>query len=139
MTLGSQFGSFDPGRTDGESWAEYVERLSFYFIASSTKENQKLAVLLSVVGAETFRTIRSVTAPTKLDSLSYSDVVLRMGAHFNPSPSHIAQRCRFHRRLQIQGESITTYITQLRKLSEHCKFTDLDDRLRDQLVAEVVD
>ena len=107
MPLGTQFGCFDPGRTDGESWSEYVERLAFYFIANATKETQKLAVLLSVVGPETFRTIRSVVAPAKLETLTYSDVVVRMGVHFNPTPSHIVQRCRFHRRLQVQGESIT--------------------------------
>src|SRR5258705_1137017 len=139
MPLGAQFGSFDPGRPDGESWGEYVERLGFFFIANATKENQRLGVLLSVVGTDTYRIIRSVVAPDKSESLSYSEVSQRMGVHFNPTPSHIVQRCRFHRRMQGADESITEYITQLRKLSEHCKFSDLNERLRDQMVAGVFD
>src|SRR5258705_6261814 len=79
----STFGNFNPD-PEGESWEEYVERLQFYFIATATKESHKLAVLLTVVGVDTFRTMRSVVAPTKLDSLSYSEVVTRMGSHFNP-------------------------------------------------------
>src|SRR5258705_8468174 len=139
MPGNTSFGHFEPGRTDSESWNKYVERLQFYFIANNTKTTQKLAVLLSVVGPETFRTIRSVLAPTKLDTLSYDDVVQRMGAHFSPAPSFIVQRCRFHRRLQQPGESISDYLTHLRKLSEHCQFADLNDRLRDQFVAGISD
>src|SRR5258705_10123976 len=133
-----QFGEFVPGCSEGESWIEYVERLNFYFVANSTKDGQKLAVLLSVVGAECFRIIRSVLAPDRLDALSFSEVVRRMAAHFNPTPSAIVQRCRFHRRRQLNGESITDYVTHLRKLTEHCRFTDINDRLRDQLVAGVL-
>src|SRR5258705_8234455 len=139
MPVHPQFGNFDPGNPDGESWEEYVERFSFFFVANGTKDAHKLAVLLSVVGPEVFRTIRSVIAPTRLDSLSYPDVVERMRTHFSPAPSFIVQRCRFHRRLQLPGESITDYLTNLRKLAEHCQFANLNDRLRDQLVAGISD
>ena len=35
---------------------------------------------------------------------------------------------------QAPGEAITEYIAELRKFSDACKFTDLDDRLRDRIV-----
>src|SRR5258705_12094367 len=39
----------------------------------------------------------------------------------------------------MPGESISDYLTHLRKLSEHCQFADLNDRLRDQFVAGISD
>jgi hypothetical protein len=47
----------------------------------------------------------------------------------------IAERFRFHKRKQLEGESINDYVAVLRKLAEHCDFGDrLADDLRDRLV-----
>jgi hypothetical protein len=55
--------------------------------------------------------------------------------HLSPKPIVIAERFRFHKRDQRPDESVRDFITQLRKLSEHCAFgTALDDTLRDRLV-----
>ena len=34
----------------------------------------------------------------------------------------ITERFRFHKRDQKEGESITVYVAELRKLTEHCSF-----------------
>ena len=45
----------------------------------------------------------------------------------------IAERFRFHKRDQKEGESITVYVEELRKLTEHCKFGGtLNNALRDR-------
>ena len=47
----------------------------------------------------------------------------------------IAERFRFHKRKQLEGESISDYVAVLRKLAEHCDFGDrLTDDLRDRRV-----
>ena len=63
-----------------------------------------------------------------------------MKAHHCPKPSVIVQRFRFHNRFRQPGESVSTYISELRALSEHCGFgLCLDDMLRDRLVCGVKD
>ena len=50
----------------------------------------------------------------------------------------IAERFRFHKRDQNDEESISVYVAELRKLSEHCDFKDnLNDSLRDRLVCGI--
>ena len=50
----------------------------------------------------------------------------------------IAERFRFHKRDQKEGESITVYVAELRKLTEHCKFRGtVNDALRDRLVCGI--
>ena len=39
--------------------------------------------------------------------------------------------------MQKQGESVADYVAELRRLSEHCAFSDLNAMLRDQLVCGV--
>lgn len=47
----------------------------------------------------------------------------------------IAERFRFHKHQQYQGESISDFCVAIQKLSEKCEFgTNLQDSLRDRLV-----
>ena len=58
------------------------------------------------------------------------------------APKHlvIAERFRFHKRDQREGESINEYAAELQRLSEHCDFgTGLNDALRDRLVCGIRD
>ena len=41
------------------------------------------------------------------------------------------QRYTFNKRIQKEGESIAEFVAELRKLSEHCDFDNLEDMLRD--------
>ena len=63
-----------------------------------------------------------------------------LSKHFNPIPSVVVERFKFHSRVRKVGESIATYVAELRSLSEYCDFgTTLEDMLRDRLVCGVND
>jgi hypothetical protein len=52
-----------------------------------------------------------------------------------PEPLVIAERFKFDKRDQKQGESIADYLVALKQLSARCKFeTFLESALRDQFV-----
>ena len=58
-----------------------------------------------------------------------------MKNHSQPAPKTIAERFRFYKRDRKGGESVSIYISELRKLSEHCEFGDkLSEYLRDRFV-----
>ena len=65
------------------------------------------------------------------------DLVIK---HHDPKPSVIIQRYRFNTRNRCGGESISTYVAELRHLSEHCSFgTSLNEMLHDWIVCRIED
>ena len=48
----------------------------------------------------------------------------KMTKYFQPEPSEIVQRFRFHTRVRQPHESVATYIAQLKQVAEHCNFGD---------------
>ena len=51
----------------------------------------------------------------------------------------IAERFKFHRRNQRDGETVAQYLAELRKLTEQCDFKEyLEEALRDRLVCSLV-
>ena len=87
------------------------------------------------MGNKTYGLPQNLCAPEKPSSLSFKDIVETLKQHLSPKSLLIAERFPLHRRNQPEGETVSTYLTGLRKLSLYCEFgTNLDDSLRDRLV-----
>ena len=114
-----------------ENWVEYEERLHFFFAASNvTNADKKRGIFLTVVGTSTYKLLRGLVAPEKPGDVAYKDLVAKLTKHYNPTPSLVVQRFRFHSRSRAPGESVSAFVAQLRALTEHCKFdTVLEDML----------
>jgi hypothetical protein len=120
-----------------EDWTSYVERLDFYFAANDvTTDVKKRAILLSACEASTYKLIRSLVDPTKLNSTSHKDLVAKVKEHYDPKPSSIVQRRKFNKRTREPSESITEYVAALRQLAEHCDYGESlnEHMLRDKPV-----
>lgn len=124
-----------------EEWIHYVERMNHYFTANEiTDENKKRSIFLVAVGAKTYKLLRSLLAPDLPTTKSFDQLTTILETHFKPKPSVIVSRFKFNTRVQKQGESIATFLAELRNLSEHCEFGEsLDEMLRDRLVCGVAD
>ena len=135
MTHQPTFGTMDPFDPDTDNWPAYSERLEQFFVANDIADGKKVAVLLTLIGTKAYTLLRNILAPDKPASKDYDQLVETLKAHLDPKPIVIAERFKFHRRNQREGESIAQYIAELRKLSEHCEFRDyLNQALRDRLV-----
>ena len=63
------------------------------------------------------------------------ETVVVFKGHFEPKPIVIAERYRFHRRVHTPGESMTSYVAELRRHACTCAFGEyFDQALRDRLV-----
>eukprot|EP00731_Ephydatia_muelleri_P037001 Em0374g4a len=135
--LGS-VGAFQEGQED---WTCYCERLEQFFQANGIDdEGKRRAVLLSVCGGSVYQLIRNLVAPGKPADKSFSELVTLVRTHFRPSSSVTVQRYNFNSRSQRDGESVSQFVAELRKLSEHCDFGNtLEDMLRDRLVCGIRD
>ncbi|XP_072122293.1 uncharacterized protein [Mobula birostris] len=80
-----------------EDWPEYEEKLGHFFGANGiTEEAKKCSILLSVCRAKNYKLIRNLAAPRKPGNIPYDELVKLVGNHYNPKPSVIVQRCKFH-------------------------------------------
>ncbi|XP_062620772.1 uncharacterized protein K02A2.6-like [Saccostrea cucullata] len=134
--MAGKIGRLEPFDSAVESWDSYHERLEQYFICNEVKSEKKVPVLLTLIGGNTYSLLRGLTRPKKPSEVSYGDLVATLRKHLCPKPLVIAERFRFHKREQAEGETILDYVAALRKLSEHCLFDEaiLDDMLRGRLV-----
>ena len=112
-----------------------------YFIANDIKsESKQRAILLSVCGPHTYKLIRSLQLPQKPKDVSFADIVKQITDHYQPKPSIIVQRFKFHSHSRKSGESVATYIAELKRLSEDCAFGEfLQEMLRDRIVCGIND
>ena len=141
MSASGTLGRVDEFECTNDDWLQYVEHLEHFFAANGIEDTaKKRAVLLTVVGAATYKTLRNLVSPMKPGDKTYAELVEVLAKHFKPTPSEIVERFKFHSRVRKAGESIATYVAELRSLSEYCNFgATLDDMLRDRLVCGVND
>lgn len=131
----ASIGKIDVFDDTQENWATYIERLEQYFIANDIADNKRVPALLSLIGPKPYSLLRDLTAPLKPSNKTFTEIVEILQNHLSPKPLLIAERFRFHKRDQNEGEGVSTYVAVLKKLSEHCQLGEnLNDTLRDRFV-----
>ena len=90
--------TFHPSK---EYWSTYIECTELYFIAKNVKDERKVACILSLMGYETYGLLLHRSLP----EFGFNDID------------------RFSKRHHREGEAISYYVADLRKLSVHCGFS----------------
>ncbi|XP_029690263.1 uncharacterized protein K02A2.6-like isoform X1 [Takifugu rubripes] len=127
-------GSIGPFDDGFKQWDSYTERFAYFVAANEIDDVKLVPTFLSVMGPKTFNLLRNLQ-PEKPGSKTYEQIVDTLTAHLSPKPLVIAERFRFHRRSQEEGESVVMFVAALHKLAVHCEFGNvLNDSLRDRLV-----
>lgn len=134
-TIGS-LAAFD---AKAQTWEEYSEILEQFFVANEIEdEGKQRAILISVVGPQTYSTMRNLLSPIKPSEKTYQELITLLKNHFNPQPSEIVQRFKFDSRTKKPTETVTEYVAELRRLAQDCNYgTTLDQMLRDRLVCGI--
>ena len=128
-----------------DNWDAYRERLEqlFHINGHAGSEEADLArrraVLLTVCGKKTYELLRTLAAPAKPADKTYNELCTLLEGRCSTKPSLVMRRFKFHSRNRDSGESVTNFVTALRKLAAECEFTDLDDQLRDRIVCGIND
>lgn len=131
-------GKIDPYDETIEPWDSYIERLDQYFIANEIGNDKKVPSLLCLIGGKLYSLLRDLTFPDKPATKQFDELTKLLSDHLSPKPLKAAERFRFDKRDQKEGESIQDYVAQLRKLSLYCDFKgELKDKLKDRLVCGI--
>ena len=133
------YGKLSEYDSSKEDWQSYIERLELYFTASDIDDEEKRkAILLTSCGIECYRLFKGLTTPRKPVDKTFIELVTLMANHENPNRNPIAERFVFNMRNRKLGESISRYMAELRRSSQHCKYGDsLESMLGDRLVCGV--
>ena len=71
---------------------------------------------------------------------TYDEVRTALNGYFDVRRNLTVQRALFNKRHQLAGESVDTFIQDLYRLAEDCKYSSLKDSLiRDRIVVGVAD
>ena len=101
---------------------------------------KRRSTFLSVVGPSSYKLLRSILAPVKPSEKTFEELTEVLKTHYNPPPSEVMQRFRFNTRSRKPGESVATYVAELRRLAEFCDYgVTLDKMIRDRLVSGIND
>ena len=121
---------------DPKPWTSYLEQSECYFVANDVVDARKQhAILLSCCGASTYSLILSLAALSRTTDVTRSWWRKSRHIYFAPRCSRIVSSFKFNLGSQQLGESITMYVSELRKLSEFCEYGEtLEDMLCDRLV-----
>ena len=125
-----QIAAFHP---ESDSIKAYLECVKLYFVANKVDEEVQVPILLSCIGAPTYLLLSDLLAPSAPSSKSLQEISDSQSKHFEPKRVIIVQQFHFHKRNQLEGESMADYDAKLRKLATHCDFGNhLEEALRDR-------
>ncbi|KAL0852608.1 hypothetical protein ABMA27_016946 [Loxostege sticticalis] len=128
----TKFSEFDVVNGD---FSSYCDRLDMYFVANNIPDDKKLPTLISIIGEAGYELMVNLCSPEKPHKKNYSDIVELMCNHLQPKPSILAARYHFRQRRQQVEETVTQYMSELKRLSRACEFkANLEENLRDQFV-----
>ena len=125
----------EPFQEGVEDWSTYVERLDMYFDATNTPPDKKVSTMITLLPPRIYALLKDIVSPEKPKDKKFDELVAALQKQLDPPPLTIAERFRFHRRHQHEGESINTFCAELKKLARYCDFGEnLTDSLRDRFV-----
>lgn len=134
----NQFEPFDTRVGDIES---YLERLEMHFLANDIADNDEnatkgKAILLSSIGGNAYCILKDICFPVVPTEKTYAALASELKKHFKLKWLAVAKRFCFNTVQQQQGQTITEFVAQLKKLSAYCEYTgdQLKENLRDQFI-----
>jgi len=136
-------GKIDEFDSKCEEWKQYKQRLEHYFCANgATNEEKKRSALITVVGRDNFKLMRSLIHSLEPEDKSYDELIAAMRQHFEPQPSEIRpmQLFKFHTRSRKSGETVAEFVSELRAIAKDCNFGNqeqLELMLRDRIVCGI--
>ena len=130
-----RFPSFDP--EGSQKWTVYYQKFMFYCETKGVVEDAKRkAELICLSSDAMFEFMESVCRRNLSDEhLTFAGICTAVEEHLSPKPNEIAASAAFYMRNQLAHETVSDYVTEIRKLAKPANFGEFHDRaVRDRLV-----
>lgn len=120
--MAALIGKIGEYREGEEQFEYYLERLEQSFVANAIADDRAVSVFLTVIGPKSYGLLKNLVSPGKPCDKSLEELKVLLKNHYTPEPLVIAERFKFHKRDQKQGETVATYLIELKRLASTCKF-----------------
>ncbi|XP_054713060.1 uncharacterized protein K02A2.6-like [Uloborus diversus] len=125
-----------------ENWSKFKQRFMLYLEASDKirkPDKMKVALLLGIMGEECIDIFNSFKLSEAIGN-NFNEVLNAFDNYFQPRTNTVIARYKFFNSRQKEGESVDSFVTNLKNLSKDCCFENQEDSLiRDLLVIGVRD
>lgn len=119
----------------GDDWNVYYERLEQFLAVNDIPENKQSALLISVLGPFSYKTLRDLCHPALPKEKTFAELCELLRRQFTPQVSCFRERSKFYSARQEPYESILQWYVKIKKLSVDCRFgANLENVLLDKFV-----
>ncbi|XP_044752905.1 uncharacterized protein LOC123312508 [Coccinella septempunctata] len=124
----------------GQNWATWIQKFELYMLAAvdtNASEEKKVAIFLNLIGdagLEIFNTLK-----LKISSAKLEDVKAAFKKYCEPKKNVVFDRFKFLSCTQKDGQSITSFITEIKTLVKNCEYTNEDEMVRDKIIMGMKD
>lgn len=130
----STIGSIE-GYTRTTDWGQWLHRFNHFMVGNAIPQSRMKDVFLNLLGPEGDALVTSLCAPGLPGDQSCEQLVLLMNTHLQPKPSTITERYKFNMCEQSEGQTVSEYSANLKRLSTYCDYgINLNDVIRNIFV-----
>ena len=127
-----KFDTFDSVKEDFEL---YKRRFKIWARVQGLTETAKRDIFLMNIGAEAFSRLSSLCFPKQAEELTFTELIGKMENFYKTKKKVISNRALFRERKQEQGETVSDFVMQLKKLCLNCDYGEkVNEELRDQFI-----
>ena len=133
--------SIQPFNSSTDDWTSWSRRFDQWLTISpyATGEDansKKRAAFLTFIDSNSFKLLCSLCAPTKPEECSYTTLKEKLNKQYGVKKLVLAERHRFYNYKQQEGQKLSDYLAELRKLVATCDWSEdqLSENLRDKFV-----
>lgn len=121
----------------GGNFTAYEDRLNQFFLVNKVDEVFKTPLLITIIGADIYDVLISLTVPELPSAKPFTFLIEKLREHFAPKQNKRAERYKFNKAFQEEGESITEFMIRIKSLSQTCQFADFMEKsvIKDSLTA----
>ena len=106
------YGRIKEFESENEGITAYLERVN-YFEANGVKDDKKVPVLLSMIGAKAYGVQHILLVPANPCEKTLKWLEEALKKQYTPKPIVNVERFKFHRRNQASAESVVDYLAKL--------------------------
>lgn len=121
IVLVSNFESFESSK---ESFHQYKERFENYLKLKNVFDDKKICtqIFLNSIGPSTYDLLSTLSSPRIISEMTY-DEVTQLLENYYPKQNDIIEQHKLLSRVQKPDESISEYVTALKRQVSSCKLT----------------
>lgn len=133
--MAQMIGSIPEFNGSVDDWNVYQERLEQFFEVNDIAAQKQVALLISVIGADSYKTLRDLCHPVLPKNKTFDELCNLLRKQYSPQVAVFRERTNFYNARQEGYENVTQWFGRLKKLSVDCKFGEnLESILVDKFV-----